>query len=298
MKGRVVRVSGLRCLVELGDEQWQCDLRGRIKAGVRSTTSPVAVGDWVDVEPIPSGGGVIKSVYFRYSKFSRLASGERPYEQIVAVNLDQLVIVVSTRNPALRTGFIDRALVMALKGDMESVICFNKIDLDPEGVTRPTAQVYQNLGYRVCCTSAKTGEGIERFEEVLKEREAVVVGQSGVGKSSLLNRIDPGLSIKTRDLMQKHDRGRHTTATVQLYRLKEGGYVADTPGIKELQLWQIDRAELAGFFVEMEPLIGQCQFRNCIHLHEPECAVRRAVEQGEIAQIRYNGYRRIMETME
>ena len=299
MKGRVVRVSGLQCVVEMGDEQWQCDLRGRLKAGVRESTSPVITGDWVEVEPTAPATGIVGKVYPRYSKFSRLASGSRPYEQIMAVNLDQLIVVVATRNPSLRIGFIDRAVVMALSGNIQPVICINKIDLDPGGSIRPTAQVYQDLGYQVCSTSAKTGEGMESLEELLKDRVSAFIGHSAVGKSSLLNKIDPDLSIKTDRLMMKHDRGRHTTAAAQLYRLKkDGGYVTDTPGIKELQLWQIDRTNLVDYFTEMAPLVGDCQFRDCIHVHEPGCAVRQAVEQGEIAPIRYDGYKRIIEHMD
>ena len=298
IEGRVVRVSGLQCLVETGDQQWTCNLRGRIKAGARQTTSPVIVGDWVEVLSTAPGAGVVAEIRPRRSRFSRLASGPKPYEQVVAVNLDQLVVVVAIRNPALRVGFIDRALVMALKGGMEAAICINKVDLDPAGDAGPVADVYRNLGHSVCLTSAHTGEGVGDFEAVLRDRDSVVVGQSGVGKSSLLNRLDPDLAIKTRELMTSHDRGRHTTAAVQLYPLKGSrGHVADTPGIKELQLWQVERSSLVEYFAEMAPLVGNCRFRDCAHLSEPDCAVREAVERGEIAPIRYEAYQRIIESV-
>jgi len=294
MQGRVLRVSGLQHQVEVGEEQWQCDLRGRLKAGRRGANSPVIVGDWVEVEATGCRTGVIEKVYPRCSQFSRGASGSRPYEQIVAVNMDQLIVVVAAREPTPRIGFIDRAVVMALKGDMEPALCINKMDLDPDGQIRPVAQVYQDLGYVVCFTSALTGEGIEDFRVLLRGNTSAIVGQSGVGKSSLLNRIEPELSIKTRELMKQHDRGRHTTAAVQLYKLREGGYVADTPGIKELRLWGVDRTNLVDYFAEVGSLMEGCQFRNCTHLHEPGCAVRQAVEQGRVAAVRYDGYRRIM----
>jgi len=297
MKGRVVRVSGLQHLVEVAGEAWQCELRGRLKEGIRRTTSPVIAGDWVEVSPRGSRTGVIEAIQPRYSQFSRAASGSRPYEQIVAANLDQLVVVVAIRQPAMRTGFIDRAVVMGLKGKMQPVVCINKVDLDPQGMGRAIGQVYRELGYTVLFTSAHTGEGIPDFREALRDRVSGMVGQSGVGKSSLLNLLDPGFSIKTQQLMKQHDRGRHTTAAVHLYKLEDGGYVADTPGIKELRLWGVKREELVHYFVEMNPLIERCQFRNCIHLHEPGCAIREGVENGQVAPFRYAGYQRIIESL-
>jgi ribosome biogenesis GTPase / thiamine phosphate phosphatase len=297
MKGRVIRVSGQQYLVETEPDLWLCDLRGRLKGGVKETQSPVFVGDWVEIEPTGSGTGVIDDIYPRYSKFSRGASGYRLLEQIVAVNLDQLAIVVAICKPRVRTGFIDRAVVMAHHGRLVPIVCVNKIDLDQDGQRFTIGQIYQKLGYQVCYTSALSGEGIESFNTLLKGRVSAVIGPSGVGKSSLLNRISPGLAIKTQELMKQHDRGRHTTAAVRLYRLSGGGYVADTPGIKDLVLWGVDRQRLAGYFTEMKPLIASCQFRNCTHLHEPRCAVQDAVEQGRIAAVRYEGYRRIMESL-
>ncbi len=297
MKGRVVRVSGLQYLVEISGESWQCKLRGRLKEGVRRTTSPVIVGDWVEVSPLGTRTGVIESIQPRYSQFSRAASGSRPYEQIVAVNLDQLIVVVAVHQPKLRLGFIDRVVVMGLKGGMQPVVCINKVDLDTEGKGQEIGQVYRDLGYTVLFTSACTGEGVTAFQKVLKDRVSGMIGQSGVGKSSLLNHLDPGLSIKTQQLMKQHDRGKHTTAAVQLYKLAEGGYVADTPGIKELNLWEVDREELVHYFVEMSPLVPFCQFRDCIHLHEPGCAIREGVKAGRIAPTRYAGYQHIMESL-
>lgn len=297
MKGRIVRVSGVQYLVEIAGEPWQCELRGRLKGGIRRTTSPVIAGDWVEVSPLGPRNGIIEAIQPRYSHFSRATSGSRPYEQIIAVNLDQLVVVAAVCQPVLRTGFIDRAVVMGLKGGMQPVICINKVDLDPEGKGRAIGQVYRDLGYTVLFTSARTGEGIPAFGKTLRDCFSGMVGQSGVGKSSLLNHLEPGLSIKTQELMKRHDRGKHTTSAVQLYRLAEGGYIADTPGIKELHLWGVSREELVHYFVEMSPLTPYCQFRNCIHVHEPGCAIRKGVESGRIADFRYAGYQRILESL-
>ena len=297
MIGRVIRVSGMQHLVEIGDDLWQCELRGRLKKGARTATTPVVVGDLVTVKPVKHRIGVLEEVRPRKSKFSRLASGLRSCEQILAANLDQLVVVASLHSPPLRLGFVDRSMVMAIKGGLEPIVCFNKIDLDSMDESGGMAGVYRDLGYRVCCTSARTGEGMEEFKAVLKGRVSAVAGQSGVGKSSLLNRVDPRLSIKTHGLMQKHRRGRHTTTAVQLHRLQMGGYVADTPGIKEMGLWDVDRSSLVEYFVEMMPLASDCQFRNCSHLSEPGCAIRSAVGRGQISPTRYMGYQRIMESL-
>jgi ribosome biogenesis GTPase len=296
-RGRVVRVSGMQCLVDIDGEEWQCDVRGRLKEGPRQATSPVAVGDWVEVTSLNAPNGIVESVGPRRAKFSRAASGSRPFEQIIASNLDLLVIVVALAQPVLRPGFIDRAIVMALKGHIEPVVCINKVDLDSEEKAHRIGDVYRQLGYTVIYTSAKTGKGIERLEALLNGRVSALVGHSGVGKSSLLNAVDPSFSIKTQEMMRKHDRGRHTTTAVQLYRLDNDSYVVDCPGIKTLQLWQVDTTSLAEFFVEMVPLIGDCQFRDCTHLQEPGCAIRYNVEKGSIDTLRYQGYERIMASL-
>ena len=297
MEGRVIRVSGLQHLVEIEGAYWQCEIRGRLKDGSRVASSPVVVGDRVVVLPTGENVGVIETVQPRFTKFSRRASGSRPFEQIVAVNIDQLVVVASILEPAFRPGFIDRAVVMGIKGGLEPVICINKIDLDVKGARFSLGDLYRDLGYAVAYTSARTGEGVGEAKKLLQNRVSVVIGQSGVGKSSLLNCIEPGLAIKTQELMKQHDRGRHTTTAVQLYPLREGGKVADTPGVKELWLWGIEAEELVEYFVEMAPLVRECRFRDCSHLREPGCAVRQAVEQGGIATLRYEGFCRILESL-
>lgn len=297
MLGRIIRVSGLQCLVEVEQTHWQCQMRGRLKAGCRTTSSPVVAGDWVEVTPTAARTGVIEAVQPRVSKFSRGASGARPFEQILFVNMEQLVVVVAACQPKPRRGFIDRALVMAVKGNLQPVVCVNKVDLvSPEAVNSLTAP-YEALGYPIHRTSALQGTGMGAFKKALLNRSTAIVGQSGVGKSTLLNGVEPGLGLKTKEIMKRHDRGRHTTTTVHLFKLQEGGYVADTPGVKELRLWGVKPAELALYYPELEPLHGQCQFGDCSHLHEPGCAVRAAVDTGEVAAARYEGYRRMFNTL-
>ena len=295
MRGRVIRISGLQCLVEIDQSNWLCEIRGRLKSGHRKANSPVIVGDWVDIFPTADQSGVIEVVHPRTSKFSRGASGARPFEQILSVNMDQLVVVVSALEPSPRTGFIDRAILMAVKGNLQPIICINKIDLISIDEASLLMAPYVALGYPVFLTNALGGEGMHDFKGALLGRTSIIVGQSGVGKSSLLNFIEPGLGLKTREIMTRHDRGRHTTTAVHLFKLKQGGYVADTPGIKELQLWGITAAELDAYYPEFEPMLSQCKFADCSHLHEPHCGVREAVEGQQIAQARYDGYRRIFE---
>ncbi len=241
--------------------------------------------------------GIIDSIHPRYSKISRAASGSRSYEQLLAVNVDLLVVVVAARSPRIVPGFIDRALVTAQLGNLEPVICINKIDLDPERRCGELASVYTDLGYRVLLTSAETGEAVAELKEMFAGRVSALVGQSGVGKSSVLNRIDPELSIATDTLMKTHDRGRHTTAASQLHRLDSGGYVADTPGIKELRPWGVDRSTLVSYFVEMAPLVEHCRFRDCSHTGEPDCAITEAVQSGEVASMRYEGFKRMRDSL-
>ena len=221
----------------------------------------------------------------------------RRFEQILFVNMEQLVVVVAACQPRPRRGFIDRAIVMAIKGNLQPVVCINKVDLVSKEAVDTLTAPYEALGYPIYRTSAVQGDGMGEFKEALINRSTAVVGQSGVGKSTLLNGVEPGLGLKTKEIMKHHDRGRHTTTVVHLFRLQEGGYVADTPGVKELRLWGIKPAELAAYYLELEPLHGQCQFGDCSHLHEPGCAVRAAVANGRIASARYEGYQHIFESL-
>ncbi len=297
MRGRIIRVSGLQCLVEVEQSHWQCKIRGRLKAGDRKTSSPVVAGDWVEIVPIAERTGIIEAVHTRSSKFSRGASGTRPFEQILFVNMEQLVVVVAAKQPKPRRGFIDRAIVMAIKGNLQPVVCINKVDLVSRKAVDTLTGPYEALGYPIYRTSALRGDGMDAFKAALINCSTAVVGQSGVGKSTLLNGVEQGLGLKTKEIMKRHDRGRHTTTVVHLFKLQQGGYVADTPGVKELRLWGVKSAELAEYYPELEPLRGQCQFGDCSHLHEPGCAVRAAVAAGRISSVRYEGYRRIFESL-
>jgi ribosome biogenesis GTPase len=186
---------------------------------------------------------------------------------------------------------------MAQRGGLQPLVCLNKADLALAGAAGTVAAVYQNLGYPVCVVSAHTGQGMEALQARLTDRDSVLVGQSGVGKSSLLNRLEPGLQVRTQELMRLHQRGRHTTAGVQLYPLAGGGNIIDTPGIKELRLWDVSADELVGYFAEMADLASQCRFRDCTHVGEPGCAILAAVDAGTISRARHEGYARIHQSL-
>lgn len=301
VKGRVLRVTGLQCEIEADGRDWTCQLRGRLKRGLRQASSPVVAGDWVDFSTSSADGsdGVVEQVDPRRSKISRASAGAKPYEQIFAANVDQCVVVASARQPALRPGFIDRAIVATLLGNAEPVVCINKIDLAQDaGSCDAIVTLYRDLGYRVVLTSAATTEGIDALMNLLVGKTSAFMGQSGVGKSSILNCLEPGLGIRTNGLMTKHDRGRHTTTATQLHRLEEGRiYVADTPGIKHLHPFGLEPADVVRYFAEMAPLADDCQYRDCLHLTEPGCAVQAACEGGKIDVLRYDSYRRFVEDL-
>ena len=298
MKGRVLCVTGLQCVIEADGRDWTCQLRGRLKRGRRQTSSPVVAGDWVEFSSDLDGSdGVVEQVHERRSKISRASAGGKTYEQIFAANVDQCIVVVSASQPALRPGFIDRAIVATLLGNAEPVICINKIDLAEGDRTEIVTELYRGLGYHVVMTSASTATGTGALKELLANKTSAFMGQSGVGKSSILNCIEPGLGIRTNALMAKHDRGRHTTTATRLHRLEGGIYVADTPGIKRLQPYGLEPSEVVDYFVEMAPLTDDCQYRDCLHLTEPRCAVRSACEMNQIDSLRYDSYRRLMEDL-
>ena len=296
--GRVLRVSGQLCLVEINNEIQQCYVRGRLKAGSRLANSPVVAGDWVEVHVNEIGkDGVIERVLPRKSNFTRAILGRKNYDQIILSNVDKLLIVVSIRKPRFKPGFVDRAIISALRGKLNPIIVINKTDLIDPDILENETRVYQNLDYPIHFISVKNKTGIDDIIEGLQGFVTAVVGQSGVGKSSLLNYLAPNLDLKTAEIMVQHDRGRHTTTAVQLFRYVNGSYLADTPGVKQLHLSGIETNELAYYFSEMRDHAKNCKFRNCSHLNEPGCAVILALRNGLVSKSRYSSYVQIMEDL-
>ncbi len=295
-RGLVLRKQGGFFTVQPEDpaqEPVVCRLRGKLKRRPR-TGDLVAVGDWVRFRRLPDGTGVIEAIEPRARALSRRAPTPRgEYEQIIIANPDQAVIVFAAARPEPKLGMLDRFLVIAEKQDIPPLIVVNKIDLTGLPAARETFGLYEDIGYPVLYTSAVTREGLDALKAALRGKISVLVGPSGVGKSSLLNAIQPGLGLAVRAVSRATGEGRHTTTVRHMVPLEGGGYVADTPGLKALALWDIEPEELDGYFPEMRDLVPLCRFNNCSHMDEPGCAVIQAVEEGRIHPARYESYVRL-----
>jgi ribosome biogenesis GTPase len=304
----------------------ECSLRGKVKREFQVQdggkwknvfTDPVAVGDKVTITVAESEKGAIESVLPRKSKLSRkapgtylklkanqtriprrlkssgAAPGPTPLEQVVVANADQLLIILSTKAPQFSSHLLDRFLIVAEAGELESIICINKMDLlngTERSKLHQETRVYEDIGYKVIYTSALKREGLDLLVDLMKDRLSALAGPSGTGKSTLLNAIQPQLHLRTAEVRERAQKGRHTTSNVELHPLDFGGYVVDTPGIRELGLWDIWRDEMHLFFPEINPYVVSCRFSNCSHVDEQGCAVRKAVAQGKIAKTRYDSY--------
>jgi ribosome biogenesis GTPase len=286
--GRVLAVHGLISTVEAEDGAVSfCATRRLLKTLSTDQRHVVAAGDRVLFRSAPNQEGIIERVEPRSTVLSRSTRGR---QQIIVTNVDQLLIVSSAAEPYLKPNLIDRFLISAHKTGLVPLICINKIDLVDPASLAPLVGVYSQMGYRVVMLSAHTGLGIDRLRRALAGRSSVVAGQSGVGKSSLVNAIDPSLKLRVSAVSTETQKGRHTTTTARLLRLSSGGYVVDTPGIRQFQLWDVIPAEVGGYFRDIRPYINHCRYPNCTHTHETECAVKNAVADGRLDLRRYESY--------
>jgi ribosome biogenesis GTPase / thiamine phosphate phosphatase len=303
LEGLVIKAQSGFFTVRTDQGDYVCQIRGRLRQE-RKESDLVAAGDRVKISLVDDSRGLIESVAERERVLSRArpAPGVRQMlsdqEQVLVANLDQVVFVFSIREPRPSLRKLDRFLVVAELNELPAVICVNKIDLVPPGEPQERFGLYDKIGYPVIYTSAETGEGIEEFKECLRDKISVLAGSSGVGKSSLLNAIQPGLGLRVREVSEATTKGLHTTRHSELFELEEGGYVADTPGIRGLALYDVEPHELDGYFREIAPLVADCQFSDCTHRHEPGCAVTAAVEAGEVSEERYESYLRLREEHE
>ncbi len=291
LPGLIVRAQSGFFTVETGEGAVVCQLRGRLKQG-RHVGDLAAVGDRVQITRQADGSGMIEQVQDRSRTIARL--DPRPkgvYRQILLANCDQAIFVFACAHPDPKLRMLDRFLVTAEKQKIPAVIVANKIDLveDP----RKIFGLYEPLGYRVIYTSAQTGAGVEDLRKAVTNRLSALAGPSGAGKSSLLNALQPGLGLAVNEISQALNKGRHTTVTRQLIPLREGGYIADTPGWKSLALWDTEPEEMDAYFPELAPLVMDCQFSDCTHTHEPGCAVLAALKAGTIHPQRYDSFLRL-----
>ncbi|HEX2202917.1 MAG TPA: ribosome small subunit-dependent GTPase A [Longimicrobium sp.] len=295
LTGTVLRAQGGVYEVETPDGVREAVLRGRLKREER-TGEKVVVGDRVDLAPEASGERevwAIERVHERRTLLARRAPGKAPRPKPIVANVDQVLIVFAAARPSPHLRMLDRFLVIAADADIEPLIVVNKVDLVGEEEARRAFAAYDRAGYRLLFTAAKAGIGVEALREALRGRTSALTGPSGVGKSSLLNAVQPGMGLRVAEVSEAVDKGRHTTVTAQLLPLDGGGYVADTPGLRELGLWEVETSNLQFYFPEFEPLLGGCRYPTCSHVHEPGCAVRAAAEAGEIDFGRYDSYRRM-----
>ena len=287
-RGRVLRVQGLVSVVH-GDDgvTRQCATRRLLKTLQTDQRHVVAAGDVVWVRPEGEEEGIIERVEPRQGVLCRTSRGR---QQLLVANVDQLLIVASAAQPRLKPGLLDRYLVTAERAEIEPILCINKVDLVEPGDLQPLVGVYSQLGYRVLLLSATKGWGIDQLRQLLSGRESAFTGQSGVGKSSLLNAVDPDLGLRVQTVSTETEKGRHTTTTAELIPLSCGGFVVDTPGIRQFQLWDVIPEELAGYFRELRPYVSDCRYPDCTHSHEEPCAVKDAVADGYIDLRRYESY--------
>jgi ribosome biogenesis GTPase len=293
LRGQIIRRQSGFFTVQTDSGILECRLRGRLKRG-EYLGDLAAIGDWVQVRPLDGQRGVIEAIEPRQRMIARMAPTPRgEYQQIIIANPDQAVFVFACEEPKPRFRMLDRFLVIAEKEGIAAVIVANKIDLVGLEQAQELFGHYTPIGYPVIYTSAKSGHGLEELRQCLKGKLSVFAGPSGAGKTSLLNAIQPGLGLEVRQVSRATGKGTHTTVASQMFPLQEGGYVADTPGLKSLALWDITPDELDGYFPEIRPLVAECQFSDCTHIHEPNCAVLKAVAEGRVHPARYESYIRM-----
>ena len=288
--GRVVRVHGLLSMVDTDDGRLiPCHVRRILKTIAIDSRNVVTVGDRVWIRPGATGGdeGMIEKVEARTGTISR---GYRHHKHVLVANVDQILIVSAFDEPGLKLPLIDRYLISAEMGGVRPIVILNKADLVDTSLDQWVVGLYTHLGYETILTSVLTGQGVDRLQALVAKGTTAFSGQSGVGKSSLLNVIQPGLNLRVRAVSDWTFKGKHTTTTSELIRLESGGYVVDTPGLRQFELWGVVPEELGGHFVEFRPYMPLCKFPDCSHTHESDCAVKDAVHWGQIDVGRFESY--------
>ncbi|MAO64611.1 MAG: ribosome small subunit-dependent GTPase A [Balneola sp.] len=299
-KGRVIQSTGSWYHVDTGTEMVECRLPGRFRLDDKKVTNPIAVGDIVDFSLNEDGTGSIETIRERENYITREATHGKRGQQILVSNLDQACVVQSIKKPRLKEGFLDRFLVTCEAYEVMPVIIINKMDLAKSGglaFTEELRELYTSLGYEFLTTSLEDEKSLKELKELLKDKTSAFIGPSGVGKTSLINAIDTNYDLKVGKISDFSNKGKHTTTFARLIPLGFGGYIADTPGIREFGLVNIEPWELSLFFPEMLEPREHCKFNTCTHNHEPKCGVAEAFENGEIAASRYNSYLNMLDSL-
>ena len=289
-RGRVLNVHGLESHVQADDGRIvRCTMRRLLRTIATDQRHPLAAGDWVRVRAV-GDEGTIQSIEPRHQSLSRDSRGRR---HVIVANVDQMIIVGSAAQPDLKPGLIDRLIVAAESAGIRPLICLNKVDLVEPSALVPLAGVFARMGYPVVLCSTVTGMGVARLQAELRGRVTAVVGQSGVGKSSLLNALDPGLDLRVAEVSRDNEKGRHTTTTARLLPHRLNGWFVDTPGVRQFQPWQLVPAEVPSAFRDLRPIANLCRFPNCTHDHETSCAVKDAVADGLLDVRRWESCRQL-----
>lgn len=298
-KGTVVKNTGSWYSVKSDGEIIQCRIKGKLRMKGLRSTNPVAVGDNVIFQyDNVEGIGVIKEIDPRKNHFTRRSINLSKESHVIAANIDRAILIATINYPATSTTFIDRFLVTAEAYDIPATLVFNKVDRYSEKdheLLNKLINLYENIGYKCLTVSAKNKTNTQEFSELLKDKVTLLSGHSGVGKSTLINAVYPELELKTSEISDYHKAGKHTTTFSEMFDLPFGGQIIDTPGIKGIGTLDFEKEEVYHFFPELFKKSGQCKFYNCTHLHEPGCSIIEAIQNGEIAESRYNSYLSILE---
>lgn len=306
--GRVIAIHSEGILVLSDKERFQCTLRGTLKKERQKIKNLVAVGDSVLFEKKPGGQGAIAHVLPRHSVLSRAEHFQRRTEQLIAVNVDQILITTSVLLPQLKPYLIDRYIIAAMRGKLKPIVVVNKTDLlkipsnffDVETIEKERAlmqemiAIYHSLEIPIYCVSADTGEGIEALKQAMQGKTSVFSGQSGVGKSSLINRL-AGTELPIGPVIEKTRKGSHTTTTTTLLPVGETGLCIDTPGIRSFEIWQVTKSDILAYFHDIQHFANACRYPDCSHTHEPDCSVKKALQSGKISPLRFASYCALIE---
>ena len=304
MQGQVYKSTGSWYWVKVGDEFYNCKIKGKIRLQGLKSTNPVAVGDFVDIELEKKGDetvGLIKKIHNRKNYIIRKSVKLSKQVQIIAANIDQAFLMITLNNPPTSTTFIDRFLVAAEAYRIPVKLIFNKLDaynMDDFAEMKFLADTYREIGYTCVGTSVMNERNIDQVEELMKDKTSLFAGHSGVGKSSLINLISPELDLSVKEISEQHIQGKHTTTFAEMFDLDFGAKIIDSPGIKGFGLVDFDNQEIADYFPEISTYQEDCKFNDCLHDKEPKCAVKEAVEADEIPYFRYESYLKILHSEE